>query len=128
MTTKDTLRFEYPDPTPVELPVTEGRFPNTLAELEAQQRHRAHLAMQLMEETFEEADDFDVDDDRPDPTTPWEIAADATQLTPDQLFMEVYGISREEAHAKLADLARQGKPDGVPLIDKQSSDDGEPKT
>lgn len=128
MSTKDTLRFEYPDPTPVEIPITEGRFPNTLAELEAQQRLRAHLNMQLMEETFEESDDFDVEDDRPDPTTPWEIAADATQLTPEQLFQEVYGITREEAHARLADLAAKRQSAGVPPIDKHSSDVGEPKT
>lgn len=122
MENKDPLRFEYPDPTPVEIPVTEGRFPNTLAELEAQARLRQFLAIQLMDETFEESDDFDVEDDHPDPTTPWEIAADATTLTPDQLFQEVYGISREEANARLAALA-QGNV--TQSSDKQSSD--EPK-
>lgn len=107
----DTLRYEFPDPTPIEVPVTDGRFPNTLAELEAQARHRQFLAAQLMDETFEESDDFDVPDDPPDyAQTPWELAADATQLTPEQLFQEVYGITREEAVARLDALARGNPP------------------
>lgn len=109
-TIPDSIRFEHPDPTPVEVPVASGRFPNTLKELEAQARLRQFLAVQLMDETFEESDDFDVEDDHPDPKTPWEIAADATTLTPDQLFMSVYGISREEANARLAALSTPKSP------------------
>lgn len=110
-------RFETPDPTPIEVPVAKGRFPNTLKELEAQARLQQFLAVQLMDETFEESDDFDVGDDLPDPQTPWEIAADATTLTPDQLFMAVYGISREEANSRLAELARPKIPDQPPPAD-----------
>lgn len=110
-------RFEEPDPTPIEVPVAEGRFPNTLKELEAQARLRSFLDGQLMEETFEEADDFDVDDDPDLARTPWELAADATTMTPDQLFMNVYGITREEANARLQALTRNEDPDKPPPAD-----------
>lgn len=121
MDKKDHLRFEYPDPTPIAIPIEGERFPNTLAELEAQARARQLLQAQMIPETFEEADDFDIEDDHPDyELTPWEIAADATTLTPDQLFQEVYGITREEANARLADLVKQSQQPS-PLLDKQKN-------
>ena len=65
---------EYlPDPEPVAMPVGFER-PPTLAEQVARlvrSNELARLAQSEGMETFEEADDFDVDDDF-DPSTPWE--------------------------------------------------------
>lgn len=103
------VRFEYPDPRPVELPVDDGSFPNTLDELVAQASARQLLAAQLVPETFEEADDFDVGDDF-DVTSPWEIAADAAAMTADELFQAVYGMTRDQALAENARRLASGQP------------------
>lgn len=100
----DPLRFEYPDPTPVVLPVDDSITPNTIEALMAQARLRASMVPQI-DETFEESDDFDVEGDIPDyGSTKWEFAADAAQMTPEALFQSVYGMSREDAQAKLRQL------------------------
>jgi len=101
-----TVRLEYPDPTPVVLDVGDEIVPNTLDGLMAQARHRAALAeANLYEESFEEADDFDVPDDIPDyGNTRWEIDADASTLTADELFVRLYGITREDALSRLKAL------------------------
>lgn len=110
--TPPEIRYEFPDPTPVEAPVPSRPVPNTLAKLIAEQRARAALEAQNIAETFEESDDFDIEDDPIDPATPWEVAADAATMTADELFMRVYGISREDALKKLQDLTP--KPDPSP--------------
>lgn len=106
----DEVRFEYPDPTPVELEIPEGPTPNTLDGLMAAARARQELAQRMMiEETYEEADDFDVEDDLPDyGSTRWEFEADAAGMDPDKLFHAVYGITREEALARLQVLKANG--------------------
>lgn len=66
-------RHEYPDPTPVEMPLGFKR-PPTLQE-EIQRIIRQQMSMQAEEagfESFEEADDFEVDED-PDPLSPYEV-------------------------------------------------------
>ena len=101
-----TVRLEFPDPTPVVLDIGDEVTPNTLDGLMAQARHRAALAeANLYNESFEEADDFDLPDDVPDyGNTRWEIDADASTLTADELFVRLYGITREEAISRLKDL------------------------
>lgn len=99
------IRREYPDPTPVAVPVEEGPFPNTLDALERQGHARQALAAQNIPETFEEADDFNIGEDY-DAASPWELAADAATMTGPELFQAVYGISREDAENKLRELQR----------------------
>lgn len=101
-----TVRLEFPDPTPVVLDIGDEVTPNTLDGLMAQARHRAALAeANLYNESFEEADDFDLPDDVPDyGNTRWEIDADASTLTADELFVRLYGITRDEAISRLKDL------------------------
>lgn len=101
------IRYEFPDPTPIEAPVPSRPAPNTLAKLLQEQRIAAALNAQLADETFEESDDFDIEDDPVDPQTPWEIAADAAAMTPAELFERVYGITREEAMQRLHHLEKQ---------------------
>lgn len=68
----------WPDPTPMEPPIGN---PN-VAEIDMFARHRemirrelsAYAAAQGME-TFEEADDFDIADELPEPFSPWEQIA-----------------------------------------------------
>ncbi|WNK12469.1 MAG: hypothetical protein [Microvirus sp.] len=109
----DEVRFEYPDPNPLELNIDDEPSPNTLDALMAQARHRQAMAAQLIPETFEEADDFDVEDDIPDyGTTRWEFEADAAGLSADELFVKLYGITRDQAQEKLQAL----------IIDKQKAD------
>lgn len=65
---------EIPDPTPLEPPVDFER-PLPLAE-EIRRLVRSQAIITDLDragiETFDEADDFDVDDDQADPTSPWE--------------------------------------------------------
>lgn len=98
-----SVRLEFPDPTPVVLDIGDEVTPNTLDGLMAQARHRAALAeANLYNESFEEADDFDVPDDIPDyGNTRWEVEADASTLTADELFVRLYGITRDEAISRL---------------------------
>lgn len=101
------IRFEWPDPTPMEVPVNVDRAPNTLRELLEQARmYQAQaVALQQIEETFEESDDFDVDDFQGAleyGKTKWEIAADAALLTPAQLFEAVYRRPMEDFAEKPA--------------------------
>lgn len=66
-------RHEYPDPTPVEMPLGFKR-PPTLQE-EIQRLIRVQMSQAAQDsgmETFEEADDFEVDED-PDPLSPYEV-------------------------------------------------------
>lgn len=70
----EDLKMEIPDKTPVELPIG-YRAPETLEQLIARlvrnQQTQNYIAAQGAE-TFEEADDFDVDDDQ-EMTSPYEM-------------------------------------------------------
>lgn len=70
---------ELPDSTPIELPLHWQR-PQTIQE-QIRSFVRSELSRRAAaqgEETFEEADDFDVDDDF-DPRSPWELNFDQEQ-------------------------------------------------
>lgn len=65
---------EVPDPTPVEWPAGVRR-PETLTE-QIQRMVRVAVSQQAAAagmETFEEADDFDIEDEDGDPTSPYEL-------------------------------------------------------
>lgn len=76
---------EIPDPTPIELPLGMKR-PETLAE-QVQRLVRNQVSQYAAihgHETFEEAEDFDIEDDL-DPSTPYELEFDPVlgkELTP----------------------------------------------
>lgn len=79
--------YETPDPRPMAIPAGMKR-PPTLAEQVARLVRGHQLQRELAEaglETFEEADDFEIPDDMPDPTTPYEPFFDpvlGVELTP----------------------------------------------
>lgn len=69
----DANGHEIPDPQPVEIPARFKR-PETLAE-QIRRVTQGALSLQAAEqgfETFEEAEDFDIDDDSFDPSSPYE--------------------------------------------------------
>lgn len=74
----DEKGHEILDPTPVAKPVRALRRPSTLDEI----RHYIGIvnreAEEQGQESFEEADDFEVGDDY-DPTSPWEMTIDQEQ-------------------------------------------------
>lgn len=73
---QDEKGREIPDPKPLELPIGFKR-PESLAE-QVQRLVRNQVSQYAAmhgEETFEEADDFDIEDDV-DPTTPYEVEFD----------------------------------------------------
>lgn len=73
----DSKGHEVPDPTPLELPAGFKR-PETLAE-QVQRLVRTSVsqyAAMTGQETFEEAEDFEVDDESFDPHTPYEVDFD----------------------------------------------------
>lgn len=94
MVTKNPERhYETPDPNPVRIPAGFKR-PETLEEqirrLVRSERF-AVLAQEEGFETFDEADDFDVDDDLPDPGTPYETFFDPAlgrEVTPADVIDE----------------------------------------
>jgi len=68
---------ERPDPKPLEIPSGMKR-PETLAE-QVQRLVRTQISEEAAAqgfETFEESEDFDVDDDISDPSTPYEVVFD----------------------------------------------------
>lgn len=100
--TPPEIRYEWPDPNPIEAPVRVQASPNTLKALMDQARmlQLQALAQQQIEESYEEADDFDVDDFQGAleyGKTRWELAADAASLTPSELFERVYGVDHAQA-------------------------------
>lgn len=75
--TLDPRGRELPDPTPVGIPVGLKRPPTLQEQIKAMVRTQLSQQMQQQGyETFEEAEDFDVDDDF-DPKSPWEHDFDA---------------------------------------------------
>lgn len=73
MHTHDDRGREIPDPRPVEVPLNMKRPLTIQEEIQRFIRVEASLAAQAAEqETFEEADDFDVGDD-PEITSPYEL-------------------------------------------------------
>lgn len=82
----DEYGQELPDPTPLELPVGFTR-PPTLAEMVAKLVIDPQIQAELNRagiETEEEANDFDVEDEMPDPTSPYQdpnsIITDADEI------------------------------------------------
>ena len=73
----DKNGHEVPDPTPVAMPAGFKR-PETLAEQVQRlvRRDISYRAEALGLETFEDAEDFDVDDENHDPSTPYETHFD----------------------------------------------------
>jgi len=68
---------EILDQTPIERPVGFHRPPNLTEQIQRMVRSELSLrASQAGAESFEEADDFDIDDDPPDPASPWELNFD----------------------------------------------------
>lgn len=66
-------RHEFPDPTPVEMPLGFKRPPSLQEEIQRLIRvQMSQLAQEDGYESFEEADDFEVDED-PDPLSPYEV-------------------------------------------------------
>lgn len=73
---------ELPDPTPVAMPVGFQIEPSISELIKRYVRDEvSRAAAQDGEETFEEADDFDVGDDF-DPNSPWELSADQEAKDP----------------------------------------------
>lgn len=65
------------DSTPIAVPLGFNRPPTLHETIKRILRSQQFQSSLEGHETWEEADDFDVPDDPIDPTTPWEIAADA---------------------------------------------------
>lgn len=77
---------EIPDPTPVELPVG-FKKQETVAQMVARlvRRDMSEYAARNDMETFAEADDFELEDEDFDPSTPYEVQFDQTlqrEITP----------------------------------------------
>lgn len=73
----DDAGNELGDPTPVAPPAHLRRGMSTAEQIKQMvQRELSMRASEMDFETFEESEDFDVDDDRPDPHTPYEAVFD----------------------------------------------------
>lgn len=105
-------RFEYPDPVPMEPPLGYTDPPDISQMIK--QMVRNELLMSKLDaaglETFEESDDFDVEDDPIDPLTPYERVFEAPPAKA--------GVPNGEAAVKpTADSppATVSKPDVLPV-------------
>lgn len=107
--------YEHPDPTPMAVPAGFKR-PLTLAE-QVRRLVRSERFQQEMErqgfETFEEADDFDIEDDPVDPSTPFEPFFDPAlgrEVTPHDLLRNPEPYRREtEKRVEAAKAAKKAK-------------------
>lgn len=108
----DTFGREIPDPTPMEVP-HDWKRPLSLHE-EIRRFVRSELSRQAEaqgEESFEEADDFDVDED-PDPLSPYEI--------PEAPIEALGGVRDEDAAPPL-------DPKGKAAVESPSAPEGPSK-
>lgn len=81
---------------------------------------RAMDASGIEFETFEEADDFNVDDDYGDFTSQWEIPADTDQAVQDYLHYRRTGELPEDVATRLAKHAPAGHTSAPPPQDPRS--------
>lgn len=106
----DEFGHEVPDPTPVSLP-SGFRRPETLQEQVARlvRSRLSQLAGEQGDDTFEESEDFEVDDDF-DPNTPYEEFFDPAlnrAVTPEEfqrnheLYKKRYLKAQQEYYAKI---------------------------
>lgn len=76
---------EVLDQTPLEMPMQWHRPPTLEEQIKSFVRRELSMrADQAGQETFQEADDFDIDDDPIDPSSPWELHFDQEHYTPEE--------------------------------------------
>lgn len=121
--------YETPDPNPVRMPAGFKR-PETLEE-RIRRLVRSERFNQAMDEsgmeTFDEANDFDVEDDLPDPATPYEPFFDpalGTEVTPHQVMTEQAQI-REETHRRHKPRKPASEPNPPPAATPPAADPAE---
>lgn len=78
-------RYEYPDSTPMAPPIGYNPQPSMFEQMRAMQEAQRSMLLAGQDETFEEADDFDIEDDPADPSTPYEefFLGSVGSLSPD---------------------------------------------
>lgn len=139
----DGFGREVPDPTPLELPLGFKR-PETLAEqVQRLVRHSvSEYAALHGEETFEEADDLEIDDEF-DPGTPYELEFDPIlgreitaadfqdaqrreRLRDEYLRAERNAIRAEERQAAIDEAYQASRKPKKPATEKPGGDGGTP--
>lgn len=119
--TKDG-REEVPDPTPVELPVALRRVVDLRDEMMAFVRdHMSRLAEEQGDESFEESEDFDVDDD-PAPMSPHEQADLEDRLDPGQWRRMIAERVRAERASSGEEPGKRGLDRGDDKAGKDGAD------
>ncbi|AZL82911.1 hypothetical protein [Apis mellifera associated microvirus 39] len=107
----DEHGHEVPDPRPMAIPAG-FRRPETLAE-QVQRLVRTHISMQAQNEgfeSFEEAEDFDIEDDHGEPTTPYETEFDPVlgrEITPAEFSLHQERYRREMLDRQARHFARR---------------------
>lgn len=101
-----------PDPNPVEVPLR-FRRPEPLNELIKRlvRNELSQEAADLGEETFEEADDFDMDDEDPEPFSSYELSDMDVEDVSD------YTLDKQEGPSEAADSV-QDPPPATPVAGK----------
>jgi len=132
---------EFPDPTPVALAL-KFKKPLSIQEQMMQMIRADDFRKALLNrdvETFEEADDFDVDDDSFDPTTPYEqdfdnatiAAAQAGAVQPPADTPELRSLGeRVKKHLRRGRFAQEepNHPPATPPAKQNAEPSGAPKT
>lgn len=99
-------RFEYPDPTPVEVPVSFRRPPSQYDEIKNMIRTAmSDYSESLGSETFEEADDFEMDFEDPDFVSEYEF---------EELVPESHEVLGDDPPSSLSSQAEGDTPRQVP--------------
>lgn len=109
MASFDQFGREVPDQTPVEVPL-DFRRPLSLQE-EIRRFVRGELSMRAVDESlesFEEADDFEVDDDEGDFVSPYEM----TEMAEEPAFRDASDLTKPEPPPK--DTVEPAKPADAP--------------
>lgn len=85
----DENGFEVPDSKPMEIPIGWKKPPSLQEQVQRMVRHEmSRAAEKTGQETFEEADDFDIPDDPVDLTSPYEVEFDPYDPSVPQAVVE----------------------------------------
>lgn len=119
---------EYPDPTPVARPVNWQAPPTIQDQIRRFVREEySRYAADQGQETFDDADDFDVGDDPPDRTSDHELDADVESL-PRWSESEQKGAAIRQAEDRIiaTQKARDARRNGDPTQDRRKTPPAKP--
>lgn len=113
---------EVPDPTVIEPPIGYVQQPDVMEQMRRMVRNELSRIADAQEfETFEEADDFDIDDDPVDYTSPYEMYFDPPAAGPDGPPAEPHPLRADPNAPRDGEVIPPQPPPAPPAEPKQGA-------